>query len=147
MIHFSSIIFTWEFINLFLQAALTALELFGSFCMSNLNFTLRIREVMTMDGTIRPNPSRLLPTTRNPFVLYDPLKLQFFDRCATHRPRLALQCVVNVDLHGSEDFRGVVEVETLDVGGCISNVWLANKVFVVGRLVTFSLAINRQSCH
>ena len=56
-----------------------------------------------------------------------------FDRHATYRFSLALQCVVNIGVRGSEPIRSrVVQAGTLDVVGCILEAWLASKGFAVG---------------
>ncbi|KAF8910923.1 hypothetical protein CPB84DRAFT_1064036, partial [Gymnopilus junonius] len=56
-----------------------------------------------------------------------------FDKHAAYRSSLALQCIVNIGVRGSEGIRSrVVQAGTLDVVGCILEAWLASKGFAVG---------------
>lgn len=55
-----------------------------------------------------------------------------FDRAAAYRFSLALQCIVNIGVRGSEPIRArVVQAGALDVIGCILEAWLTSRGFAV----------------
>ncbi|GJJ13606.1 hypothetical protein Clacol_007862 [Clathrus columnatus] len=121
----------------------------------------RIREILVMDGGLErlirilrdfcsnpplPEPPTqfygLLPlpssnsTLSNPSngitgpPVHDPRRP--FDRAAAHRFSLALQCIVNIGVRGSEPIRArVVQAGALDVIGCILEAWLTSRGFAV----------------
>ncbi|GBE87751.1 hypothetical protein SCP_1104280 [Sparassis crispa] len=112
----------------------------------------RIREIMTMDGGLE-RLVRIIhdfcicpPPPENPALFYGlqspsshppkpvpTLIPKSFDRSAQQRFSLALQCVVNIGVRGSEPIRSrVVQAGTLDVVGCILEAWLAGRGFAVG---------------
>jgi hypothetical protein len=82
------------------------------------------------------NPSPiygLLPFTSRAPKAQPTLNLAFFDKHAAYRFSLAFQYIVNIGVRGSEQiWRRVVQAGTLDVVGCILEVWLASKGFAVG---------------
>ena len=55
-----------------------------------------------------------------------------FDRHAAYRFSLALRCVANIRVRSSKSIRVAWSKPTLDVVGCILEVWLASKGFTVG---------------
>ncbi|KAH9926526.1 hypothetical protein B0H21DRAFT_764038 [Amylocystis lapponica] len=112
----------------------------------------RIREIMTMDGGLE-RLVRIIhdfcmcpPPPENPLVFYGlsppsahppkptpTLIPKSVDKHAAHHFALALQCVVNIGVRGSEPIRSrVVQAGTLDVVGCVLEAWLAGKGFPVG---------------
>ena len=121
--------------------------------LNDLTSTLhRIRKILMQDGGLE-RLVRLLrdfcfapPPPENPTAIYGlsppsvarpppipVLNPKNFDRHAAYRFSLALQCVVNIGVRGSEPIRSrVVQAGTLDVVGCILEAWLASKGFTVG---------------
>ncbi|KAI0077782.1 hypothetical protein K474DRAFT_1620463 [Panus rudis PR-1116 ss-1] len=124
----------------------------------------RIREIMTMDGGLErlvrmlrefclcpPPPENpawlygLQPASKEPPKLVPTLNPKAVDKHAAYRFSLALQCVVNIGVRGSEPIRSrVVQAGTLEVVGCILEAWLASKGFAVGPAATTS-GMHRES--
>jgi hypothetical protein len=101
---------------------------------------------MTMDSSLKKSVQILhkfciCPAPpENPAILCDlipkfssPLNPHSFNKHTAYRFSLAFQCVVDIQVRGSEPIRSrVVQLGTLDVLGRILEAWLANKGFAVG---------------